>query len=466
MLAVQLLRRVPSLSVAVVDKGRVPARGLAYGTKYECHLLNVPAGNMSALPEEPDHFLRWARANYKQSVQATSFLPRPVYGRYLGSLLKEATRASGAENLQWIHGEVTSIARERSQVTVQLKDGSTLAAKAVVLAAGNFPPANLNIPGLSQASGRYIPSPWSGAALDDIPKDGNVLLIGSGLTSVDVAVALKTEGFTGHIHILSRRGLMPRVHRAPSQWPQFGDEQSPRTTRGLLRLVRAQVRAAAESDGDWREVIDALRPATQKIWQSLPLSERKRFLRHVRPYWEVHRHRIAPEISNTITQLIDSGKATTYAGRLTAYRELGDHVEVCWRDRQTQVERLLRVDRVVNCTGPEADCRHINDPLIKDLLAQRLARPDCLSLGLETDSNGALVDFNGTASPSLYAIGPIRKGSLWESIAVPELRTQASRLAEHLVRALQPHLRKIDKVTAEPAVPDLATAAVVEDVTN
>jgi uncharacterized NAD(P)/FAD-binding protein YdhS len=466
MLAIQLLRRIPSLSVAVVDKGPVPGRGLAYGTKYECHLLNVPAGNMSALPEEPDHFLGWVRANHGPSVQATSFLPRPLYGRYVSSLLQEATGASGAENFRWIQGEVTSFARARSHVTVQLKDGSTLAAKAVVLAAGNFPPANLNIPGLSQSSGRYIPSPWTAAALDDIPKNGNVLLIGSGLTSVDVAVALKTEGFAGHIHILSRRGLMPRIHRAATQWPQFWNEQSPRTTRGLLRLARAQVRAAVESDGDWREVIDALRPVTQTIWQSLPHCERQRFLRHVRPYWEVHRHRIAPQISHTITQLMESGKATVHAGRLTAYREFSDHVEVGWRDRQTQAERLLRVDRVINCTGPEADCRHIDDPLIKSLLAQRLARPDRLSLGLDTDSNGALVDFNGIASPSLYAIGSIRKGSLWESIAVPELRTQASQLAEYLVGVLPPPLRNIDTVVAEPAGLDLATAAVVEDVAN
>jgi uncharacterized NAD(P)/FAD-binding protein YdhS len=274
-------------------------------------------------------------------------------------------------------------------------------------------------------------------------------LIGSGLTSVDVAVALKSEGFAGHIHILSRHGLMPRIHRATSRWPQFWNEQSPQTTHGLLRLVRAQVRAAAEGDGDWRGVIDAIRPVTQKIWQSLPLCERKRFLRHVRPYWEVHRHRIAAEIGDTIAQLVDSGKVTVHAGRVTAYREFSDHVEVGWRDRRTQAQQLLRVDRVINCTGPETDCRYVNDPLIKTLLARGLARPDRLSLGLDLDSNGALLDFAGTPSTSLYAIGPLRKGSLWESIAVPELRAQASELAEHLVHTLLPHTRNINRVATE-----------------
>jgi uncharacterized NAD(P)/FAD-binding protein YdhS len=466
MLAANLLRRVPSLSVAVVDKGSLPGRGLAYSTKYDCHLLNVPAGNMSALPEAPDDFLRWARANYGQSVQATSFLPRPLYGRYVSSLLEEATGPGGVENLRWIQGEVTSFAGERSHVTVQLRDGSTLVTKAVVLAVGNFPPANLNIPCLSQQSRRYVPSPWSAAPLDGIAKNGNVLLIGSGLTSVDVAVALKTEGFAGHIHILSRRGLMPRIHGSTRGWPRFWNEQSPRTTHGLLRLVRAQVRAASKGDGDWRDVIDALRPVTQKIWQSLPLCERKRFLRHLRPYWEVHRHRIAPEVGDTITQLVDSRQATVHAGRLTAYREFSDAVELVWRDRQTQSHRLLRVDRVINCTGPETDCGRINDPLIKSLLAQGLARPDRLSLGLDVDSNGALVDFAGAPSPFLYAIGPIRKGSLWESIAVPELRAQACQLAAHLLGSLLPQTRKTNREAPETAGLELATIATAAEVTK
>jgi uncharacterized NAD(P)/FAD-binding protein YdhS len=464
MLAVNLLRRVPTLSVAVVDKGRVRSRGVAYSTKYDCHLLNVPAGNMSALPKDPDDFLRWARANFAPSVQATSFLPRLVYGRYVSSLLEEATGAGAAKNFRWIQGEVISLADGPSQVSVRLTDGSTLVTKVLVLAVGNFPPANLNVPGLSQESRRYVPSPWAAAAFDDIPNNGNVLLIGSGLTSVDVVMALKSEGFAGHIDILSRRGLMPQIHRETSLWPQFWNEQSPRTIRGLLRLVRAQVRAAAEKGGDWRDVIRALRPVTQQIWQSLPLNERKRFLRHVRPYWEVHRHRIASEIGDAIAQLVDSGKVTVHAGRLTACWEFSDHVELGWRDRQTRAERLVRVDRVINCTGPEADCRHINDPLIKSLLAQELARPDRLSLGLDVDLGGALLDPGGASSRSLYAIGPIRKGSLWESIAVPELRAQASQLAEHLVHTLLPHTRNINRVATETAGLDLATVAIAEDV--
>jgi uncharacterized NAD(P)/FAD-binding protein YdhS len=403
---------------------------------------------MSALPEEPDHFLQWAKANYGHTIQATTFLPRPVYGRYVGSLLEEATGHGSAGNLQWIHGEISSVMREQSRVELQLADGSTLNTQSLVLSAGNFPPANLNIPGLCADSRRYARSPWSATALRAIPKNGNVLLIGSGLTSVDLAVALKSEGFAGHIHILSRRGLMPQTHRRTGKWGQFWSAQSPRTIRGLLHLVREQVRAASESGGDWREVIDSLRPVTQQIWQSLSPAERRRFLRHVRSYWEVHRHRIAPEIGDAIDKLVHEGQAIIYVGRVTNYREFPDHAEVELRDRKTGDVRMLSVDRVINCTGPETDCRRVEDPLIKNLLAQGLARPDPLFLGLDVDLKGALIDSSGRPSPALYVIGSARKGSLWETIAVPELRTQASELAVHLACTLDADIQPDPTVVA------------------
>jgi uncharacterized NAD(P)/FAD-binding protein YdhS len=441
-LAVQLLRRCPTLSVAVIDKGSVPGRGLAYSTEFDCHLLNVPASNMSALPEEPDHFLRWARANYDPLTQSTSFLPRRIYGRYLSSILDESMGRWGADQLRWIQGEASSLTRGRSDINVRLKDGSTLVAQSVVLAAGNFPPGNLKIPGLSERSERYAPSAWSASALQDISRNGSVLLIGSGLTSIDVAIALKSEGFAGHIHILSRHGLIPQPHRQTGRWPQYWNEQGPRTARGLLRLVRDQIGAASAAGCDWRPVVDALRSVTNVIWRSLPIKERKRFLRHVRPYWEVLRHRIAPEIADTVASLLLDGQATVYAGRVTDYRESPDHVEVVLLERKTRRQRRLCVDRVINCTGPETDCRRMEDSLIKSLLAQGLARPDHLSLGLDVDAEGRLIDSGGTPSNSLYVIGPARKGCLWETIAVPEIREQASQLAEHLVGLPEPQAER------------------------
>ncbi len=432
-LAVQLLCRAPELAVAVVDKSPSPGRGVAYSTQHSCHLLNVPAGKMSALPDDPGHFLRWVRGNYLASAQEHTFLPRALYGQYLWWLLEQSRgRPNGFE---WIQDQVHSVERKSDHVVARLKSGSALPARSMVLATGNFPPANPRVPGLSSASKRYVPYAWSPDALDGLPADGSVLLLGSGLTSLDLALALKSKGFAGRIHLVSRRGLLPQAHQPTAGWPQFWNEQSPRTARGMLRLIRDQVLAASQAGVDWRAVIDVLRPVTQQIWRSLPAPEQRRFLRRLRSYWEVHRHRIAPELGKLLAHLVQAGQLRIYAGRVTLYRESGFIAEVTIRGRQDGAEQTLRVHRVINCTGSETDCRRIDDPLITGLLAQGLARPDPLSLGLDVDEDGALFEAGGNRSEFLYAIGPVRKGCLWETTAVPEIRVQASQLAEHLLHA-------------------------------
>jgi uncharacterized NAD(P)/FAD-binding protein YdhS len=266
--------------------------------------------------------------------------------------------------------------------------------------------------------------------------------VGSGLTSVDVAITLRERGFRGTIHILSRRGLLPQTHQATAPWPPFWDEQSPRTVRGLLRLIRTQVEAAEKTGSGWRAVVDSLRPFTQEIWRSLSLKERRRFLRHVRPYWDVHRHRIAPMIGAMLASQIQDGQIETHAGRIQAYGENADGVEVTYRDRESERLERVRVDRVINCTGPESDCRRVKHPLLTDLLRRKLSRPDPLFLGLDVSHDGALIDVHGKASDVLYALGPIRKGSLWETIAVPDLRVQVSELSSRLLAVRKESDRK------------------------
>jgi uncharacterized NAD(P)/FAD-binding protein YdhS len=201
----------------------------------------------------------------------------------------------------------------------------------------------------------------------------------------------------------------------------------------LLRLVRQQVREARRQGIDWRGVINSLRPVTAQVWQSLPEPEKRRFLRHLRPYWEVHRHRAAPEVAQLIADEKSSRQIQLHAGRVTNYREDGRAVEITYREGRCGEERCLVVDRVINCTAPETDCRRLQDPLLSNLLARGLVRPDPLFLGLDVSAEGALINHKGAASESLYAVGPTRKGSLWESTAVPEIREQVRMLVEHLV---------------------------------
>ncbi len=436
MLAVELLRRAAgNVSVVLVESRPVPGRGVAYGTQFEGHLLNVRAKNMSAYADVPDHLVRWAQRHYSSSVKPDDFLPRPIYGQYISAQLRKAISSYPAA-FRCIQDEAVSIAPVAGGMEIGLANGQSILADKVVLAVGNFPPADLQIPGKTAASSRYVANPWSANAFAAGTNDNSVLVIGSSLTSVDVTVELRARGFEGTIHMLSRRGLLPQRHAAVP-FPPFPTENAPRTVRGLLRLIRLQVKKAEERGSNWRAVIDSLRPVTQQIWLSLPVAEQRRFLRHLRSYWDVHRHRIAERISDQLTLQLRSGQIQAHAGRILEYQEHSSGVEVTYRERKRGQLKKLLVDRVVNCTGPEGDYRRISSPLFSGLMENGIARPEPLSLGLDVTEDGAVLDSQGVPSNFLYALGPLRKGKLWESVAVPELRVQVTELASLLVSSLR-----------------------------
>ena len=307
-LAAQLLRRDTSLSVTLIESASVAGRGVAYATSCSSHLLNVPAANMSAFPEDAEHFVRWAQLNYDSGTENEDFLPRRVYGHYIGSILRQQTQQC-PERFQIVCDEAQSIASANGGATIRLASGRSISAEQVVLALGNFPPASLRLPGLTPESMRYVPWAWNVNALDlgDLSQEEEILLIGSGLTSIDLAIALRAHEFSGIIHILSRHGLMPQGHNDGDFLCAKWRTELPRSIRELVRLVRKRAEVVRYRGGDWRSVIDSLRPVTAQIWQSLPPAEQRRFLRHVRPYWDVHRHRIAPAINSLIESEITDG---------------------------------------------------------------------------------------------------------------------------------------------------------------
>lgn len=426
--AAELLRSGRLLRVVLIEPNGPPGRGVAYGTQCAGHLLNVRAQNMSALADDPTHFLRWARVHHDADVQPDGFVPRRVYAQYVESILREA-RESNPGTFQWKRDEAVSVTPSGDKVEIALRSGSRIAADRVVLALGNFPPGDPSFPGWTGPSPRFLSNPWLPGALDATVEDRSVLLVGSGLTSVDVIISLRELGLRGRIHILSRHGLLPQPHKPAEPWPTFWSAESPRTIHGLVRLVRGEVRKAQEAGGEWQAVVDSLRPFVQDIWQGLPIEERRRFLRHVRPYWDVYRHRAAPQIRALVAAEIAEGRTIVHAGRITEFREDADGVAITYHDRRTGESKHLGVDRVINCTGPQADLRRVSNPLLSDLIGQGLARFDPLFLGLETAPDGALAAADGSFSHLLYAMGPLRKGDLWETIAVPQIRVQAAALA-------------------------------------
>jgi len=411
-LAAQLLRDADALpSVVLIERHPSLGRGVAYATSSEAHLLNVPAANMSAFADDPSHFLCWVQCHFDPDVNPCDFLPRRLYGEYVESVLQEQIRLHPGQ-FQWKHHEACSITRTCNAAEILLGNGEVIRADRVVLALGNFPASDPPLPGKADDCRFYIPDAWAADTPERLAQVRHMLLVGSGLTSVDVAVALRARKFQGTIHLLSRHGLLPKGHKPATPCTRISIGAFPRTIRGLLRLVRLQVRAGQTQGCDWRFVIDSLRPFTQQIWQSLSNKEQQRFLRHVRPYWEVYRHRLAPEIDALVASQLISGQIQIHAGRITAYRETADGVEVTYRDRKSGKLESLLVSLVLNCTGPEVNARKVTNPLVKSLLRQKLACPDPLFLGLWVSDDGALIDGNGIVSDSLYAIGPPCKGSL------------------------------------------------------
>lgn len=436
MLAVHLIEQsqVP-VRVLLFDRAAAFGSGVAYSTPNDKHLLNVRVGNMSAYDSRPEHFIKWLEgcAQEAGAEPRGPFVSRGLYGQYLRSTLSECLAAHPASSMVGIDCEVVSLRADETFVELQTSDGTRHKVDRVALCVGNFPPA-LPIKAQADAAGEghYIANPWSGG-LSRIGKNDRVVVVGTGLTMVDVALDLQSRGHRGTITAVSRRGFMPLPHRDVGPHPAFlVPEALPTTLRSLMRLVRREVAAAAAKDVDWRAVLDSMRPQTQALWRGLSTAERRRFLRHVRPYWEVHRHRVAQPVAAEIEALRRTEKLIVLAGRIQSVELDAAGVSLAVKARSDKAVHRIEGDWLVNCSGPQLDYDRIEDPLIRSLFDAGLARPDALSLGLDLGDDYRLMSRDGIASDVLFALGPPIRGNLWETTAVPDIRKQCDAVARHL----------------------------------
>jgi len=438
--AVHLLRAAPASvgRVFLVERAERQIGGVAYQTDSGSHTLNVPAGRMSAFEDDPDDFLRFVRLR-EPSLTGGSFVPRRLYGEYLADTLDEARRRSALPLIR-VAGEVVAVEPGAEAVSLALGDGRMLEADRVLLAIGNYPPSDP--PDADErliSSFRYARDPWSRDALE-MDRSEDVLLLGTGLTMCDIALALRDSDQEGRIFAVSRRGLLPQPHRLSAKPPPHLDppatiDEWPSTAAGMLRELRRETRERSRENVDWREVVTSIRHDTPSLWQRLDVDERERFLRHLRPYWETHRHRSSPEAAYGIETMIEEGRLEIIAASVVRASVEDDHAVVTVRRRGTQASETLRVGKVINCTGPDTDLARVRDPLVASLRDGGLARLDELGLGLDSASDGRLLDAEGRASDRLFLVGPLRKGRLWENTAVPELRVEARAMAETLASA-------------------------------
>jgi len=440
-LAAHLLRgAIGPTSIHLIERAQTIGTGLAYSTACSAHVLNVRAYNMSAYPDDPRHFLRWLWAqdgggSVPPSGQA--FVSRTRYGAYIQDVLKEARVTAPADvAFNTVQAEVVDVVPGPSGVRLRLANGPSLAVDTAVLCVGNFPPSPpACVTPEVAASDRLLADPWDWSAVAAIDPDAPVLIFGTGLTMVDTVLSLEDQGHRGPIVALSRRGLLPTPHVETRPFKSFVHPQAmPRTVLDVLIALKADVRRAQASGLDWRSAFDALRPYHHLIWQHLPLEERRRFLRHARPYWEVHRHRMAPEVAARIDALQANGRLTIRAGRMRALSLKPDGIEVTVQARGSGAIWTQTAGAVINATGTECDYDRIRHPLVRALLQRGLARPDPLRLGLDVTEHGALIGEDGTISDRLFALGPVSRAPFWEMTAVPELRGQCANAARHLAR--------------------------------
>lgn len=419
-----LLARKSELRIVLIERTRQPALGVAYSTRCRGHLLNVRASDMSALADEPDHFVNWL-ARDGGGLGRDDFAPRADYGRYLQDLLAHSVQRSEGR-LQIVTAEVVALHERAEDVEIDLAGSPPLCARKAVLATGHRPP--------SADSGAYRGNPWREDAIEGLAPDASILLIGTSLTMIDVLVSLMERGHTGPIVALSRRGLVPRFH--PSAPIPSPDVDTQDLFTGSLSQRASRFRSKVRNGLGWAGLMQVLRPHNNELWHGLDLEQRRRFLRHLRPWWDIHRHRVAPHIGEIIEDAKARGQLSILAAKIEIDRTTARKVDVTIVRRGSSTREPRSFDRVIDCRGPrnEVDERL---PLHAQMVKDGLLRADPLGQGLDVSDKEALMGRNGKASRHLYVLGPPTRGRYTEIVAIPDIRLQAAEVAEHLVAQLR-----------------------------
>ena len=434
--AIHALRlAVVGTRIVLIEPAARLAQGVAYATTHGEHLLNVPTRRMSAFRDRPDDFVDFLVASKGEDARdaiAVAYVERRRYGDYLRDRLQLA-RSGTAAHFEVLQDRVTGIDREDAsgRLQLQLESGAELRTRSVVLAVGNKP-RPLPARGAASLPAGSVLEAWDFDAIKRIPTEAEICIAGSGLSMVDVVLSLVANHHRGCIHVLSRHGLLPLPHTKHSVAGFEAEALLAMPLRQRMRALRDAARDAGHQGLPWQAVMETVRPRVQELWRTLTHEDQRRFLRHVVRYWDVHRHRIAPQVHAQIEALQASGQLRLHRGRLQTVERQDARIRVSasMRDRRTQE---FDVDRIVNATGVEMRAQLMRNPLLSDLLGKGLARPGPHGIGIDTCAEGELVDANGRNQASMTVIGSLRIGRLWESLAVPELRGQAESAARRML---------------------------------
>jgi uncharacterized NAD(P)/FAD-binding protein YdhS len=427
-MAAHLLKSAnPDLRVTLIEKRPHFGQGIAYSTLLSAHVLNVSAAGMSAYADDPANFWRWLQGrglvDQEQTPQTPFYAPRSIYARYLGELLDELeAREQPSGRLRLIHEESLSITPTASGVEVALANGTSVVAHLAILATGHDE---------QPAQGHAI---RMGSEADTaLDPESRVLVLGTGLSMVDAFLALEQRGHTGQIIAVSRRGLLPSPHRKGNPIKlDVADIPLGTQLSYFVGWFRDLIRENQKAGIDWRDVVDGLRPFNQKIWQNWPASAKRRFVEHTKAWWDIHRHRMAPEVYAEVTQAVQSGRIRLVAGRVVGITP-GEAFSVDVQSRHSQLVETFDVARIYDCSGIVRDISTSSNSVVRSLVDRGLARPDPMRIGLDVSANCEIIAGDGTVSRKILAVGPLTRGTFFEIDAIPDIRVQCARLSKQLL---------------------------------
>jgi uncharacterized NAD(P)/FAD-binding protein YdhS len=430
LLAAHLLRNPDTdIRVTLLERRGQFGQGLAYSASQRDHKVNVPARGMSAFADDPDHFWRWLQGRgYPSAPGSWVFVPRRLYGAYLEHVLGEAGR-SRLGRLVVMSEEVMSVRESKSGIETVLANGTSLISRSAALAVGHeTQPARSRGIAVRVGSERDTP----------LPPEAEVMILGSGLSMVDAWLSLADAEHRGPITVVSRNGLLPKGHRdVPPMSIDAADVPFGTSLPYFMGWFRDVVRETEGHGGDWRSVVDGLRPYNQRIWQSWTDHSKRQFLRHLRPWWNIHRHRLPPELHDRLVRAVAAGQVQLVAAEFVGVDRVDGQVRAQIRRRGTTTRETVGVARVYDCGGVSVDVMSSSNPVIRDLIAHGRARPDALHIGLDVDEHCAIIDSQGKVTERLLVVGPLTRGRFFEIEAIPDIRLQAATLAARILAQVQ-----------------------------
>lgn len=429
LLAAHLLRDPETdIRVTLIERRGEFGQGLAYSASQRDHKVNVPARGMSAFADDPEHFWRWLQTKgYPSARGSWVFVPRRLYGAYLEHVLSEAGR-SRLGRLIVLSEEVMAVREAKTGIETMLANGTSLVSHHAVLAVGHeTQPARSRGIAVRVGSERDTP----------LDRDAEVMILGSGLSMVDAWLSLADVDHRGLITVVSRNGLLPKGHRDVKPINiDAADVPFGTSLHYFMAWFRELVRVTEAAGGDWRSVVDGLRPFNQRIWQNWSGHTRRQFLRHLRPWWNIHRHRLPPELHDRLVRAVAGGQVKLVAAEFVGVERVNGLVHAHIRNRGTSQRETLSVARVYDCGGVSVDVMSSSNPVIRDLVANGRARPDPLRIGLDVDEHCAVIDTDGKATDRLLVVGPLTRGRFFEIEAIPDIRVQAAKLAARILSQL------------------------------